>query len=114
MNVKLFGYSISINVLILIGILYLIMVVNALSASCNMEGLTDKEAQGIANAIQNEVEKTKSIIKNMPKPLSQKDKQGISDRLSNLMSMASRANNARIANYVQKESQNIKAMISTM
>jgi len=36
---KVFGYSISINVLILLGILYLIMVVNALSASCNREGL---------------------------------------------------------------------------
>ena len=36
---KLFGYSISLNVLILMGLLYLIMVVNALSASCNMEGL---------------------------------------------------------------------------
>ena len=35
---KLFGYSISLNVLILIGILYLIMIVNALSCSCNMEG----------------------------------------------------------------------------
>lgn len=36
---KLFGYSISINVLILIGVFYLIMVVNALSASCNREGV---------------------------------------------------------------------------
>jgi hypothetical protein len=40
---KLFGYSISLNVLILIGILYLIMVVNALSGSCNREGLTNTE-----------------------------------------------------------------------
>ena len=39
MNIKLFGYSISLNVLILIGVLYLIMVVNALSGSCNTEGL---------------------------------------------------------------------------
>ena len=36
---QLFGYSISLNVLILIGILYLIMIVNALSSSCNMEGM---------------------------------------------------------------------------
>ena len=36
---KLFGYSISLNVLILIGILYLIMAVNALSGACNREGL---------------------------------------------------------------------------
>ena len=39
MDIKLFGYSISLNVLILIGILYLIMIVNALSSSCNMEGM---------------------------------------------------------------------------
>jgi hypothetical protein len=37
-NMKVFGYSISLNVLILMGILYLIMVVNALSGSCNREG----------------------------------------------------------------------------
>ena len=35
---KVLGYSISLNVLILIGILYLIMVVNALSSSCSIEG----------------------------------------------------------------------------
>jgi len=39
MNIKLFGYSISLNVLILIGILYLIMLVNALSGACNREGM---------------------------------------------------------------------------
>ena len=37
---KLFGYPISVNVIILIGILYLIMIINALSASCNREGLS--------------------------------------------------------------------------
>ena len=46
---KLFGYTISLNVLILIGILYLIMVVNALSGSCNREGL--KGFKKIQNAI---------------------------------------------------------------
>ena len=40
---KVFGYSISLNVLILIGILYLIMVVNALSGTCNREGLSSVE-----------------------------------------------------------------------
>ena len=39
MDITFFGYSISLNVLILIGILYLIMIVNALSSSCNMEGM---------------------------------------------------------------------------
>ena len=40
---KLFGYSISINVLILIGVLYLIMTVNAVSGSCNREGMNFKD-----------------------------------------------------------------------
>ena len=35
MNVKLFGYSISLNVIILIAILYLIMTVNAITCACN-------------------------------------------------------------------------------
>ena len=50
MNIKLFGYSISLTVIILIGILYLIMVVNALSASCNREGMTDRDSY-IANFV---------------------------------------------------------------
>ena len=37
---KLLGHSISINVLILIGIMYLIMVVNAVSSSCKREGMS--------------------------------------------------------------------------
>lgn len=39
MNMKFLGYSIDLNIIILIGILYLIMVVNAISGSCKMEGL---------------------------------------------------------------------------
>ena len=35
MNVKLFGYSISLNLIILIAILYLIMTVNAITCACN-------------------------------------------------------------------------------
>ena len=42
---KVFGYSISLNVLILIGILYLIMVVNALTSSCNTEGMSKKDKE---------------------------------------------------------------------
>jgi hypothetical protein len=45
---KLFGYSISLNVLILIGILYLIMVVNALSGSCNREGMSTIDTDNLA------------------------------------------------------------------
>jgi hypothetical protein len=38
---KLLGYSIDLNIIILIGILYLIMVINALSGSCKREGNTN-------------------------------------------------------------------------
>lgn len=41
MNMKLLGYSIDLNIIILIGILYLIMVVNAISGSCKREGNTN-------------------------------------------------------------------------
>ena len=41
---KLFGYSISLNIVILIGIFYLIMVVNALSSSCNREGMSNADS----------------------------------------------------------------------
>ena len=43
MNIKLLGYSISLNIIILIGIFYLIIVVNALSGSCKREGFTKAE-----------------------------------------------------------------------
>lgn len=43
MNIKVLGYSISLKVIILICIFYLIMVVNALSGSCNREGFTNAE-----------------------------------------------------------------------
>ena len=35
MNVNLFGFSISLNVIILIALLYLIMTVNAITCACN-------------------------------------------------------------------------------
>ena len=51
MNLKLFGYSISLNLLILIGILYLIMVVNALSCSCNIEGFNFDKMKSIKKVV---------------------------------------------------------------
>ena len=41
MDVKLFGFSISLNLIILIAILYLIMTVNAITCACN-EGFARK------------------------------------------------------------------------
>jgi hypothetical protein len=86
---KLFGYSISLNVLILIGILYLIMVVNALSGTCNREGMTTSETAGetagidIINSI---VEIMNQTITSSPNPLP----------IGNFMAYSERVNNAMI------------------
>jgi hypothetical protein len=54
---KVFGYSISLNVLILMGVLYLIMVVNALSGSCNREGFGNKVSKAAQQAAQKAAQK---------------------------------------------------------
>ena len=119
MNVKLFGYSISLNVIILIGILYLIMVVNALSASCNMEGLKgpagkakrqknrEDEEQEAAEVFKTQIDQILSATANMPKPLSPSAKQNITERLNNL---GSKAPNAEIANYVKATINRVRSM----
>ena len=45
MKIKLFGYSISLNVLVFMGILYLIIVLHAVSGACNMEGMSSSDTQ---------------------------------------------------------------------
>jgi len=54
MDISLFGYKINLEILILIGIVYLIMVVNTISSTCNVhgivEGLTKKTKEGFAGA----------------------------------------------------------------
>jgi hypothetical protein len=54
MDISLFGYKINLEILILIGIAYLIMVVNTISSTCNVsgivEGLTKKSREGFAGA----------------------------------------------------------------
>ena len=79
---KLFGYSISLNVLILIGVLYLIMVVNALSGSCNREGLSANDVASKLNAFV-------SQIKRLPRPLSSSNKAAITSQMNQLSSMTS-------------------------
>ena len=38
MNLELFGFKLSLEIIILIGIIYLVMIVNTLYGCCNMEG----------------------------------------------------------------------------
>jgi hypothetical protein len=81
---KLFGYSISLNVLILIGILYLIMIVNALSAACNREGLVLNTKPITADQVSNELNNLISAVKKAKKPLSTQDQQDITKRIEEL------------------------------
>ena len=62
---KLFGYSISLNVIILIGILYLIMVVNALSSSCNREGLTNTSEANTSEVLPPAKDKLVDLMKDI-------------------------------------------------
>jgi hypothetical protein len=54
MDISFFGYKINLEILILIGIAYLIMVVNTISSTCNVsgivEGLKKKTMEGFAGA----------------------------------------------------------------
>ena len=81
---KLFGYSISLNILILIGILYLIMVVNALSSSCNREGMTTTEAAAI-DIINQIVDIMNQTITSSPNPLPRDNFMAYIDRVNMAM-----------------------------
>ena len=81
---KLFGYSISLNVVILICIFYLIMVVNALSGSCIREGMGTMTPIEIAmklNDIQGKIFMQK-------KPMKEDTKNGFLDRFVKLKTEA--------------------------
>ena len=45
MDLALFGFKLNLEVLILIGIVYLILVVNTLTSCCNVLGITEGFAQ---------------------------------------------------------------------
>lgn len=46
MDLSLFGFKVNLEVLILIGIVYLILVVNTLTSCCNVSGITEGFASG--------------------------------------------------------------------
>ncbi len=62
MNISLFGLNISLEILILIGIIYLIMVVHTVGGCCNvnriMEGLENIDSSDITKKINNKIKKT--------------------------------------------------------
>lgn len=52
MNISVFGFSISVEVLILIGIIYLILVVNTLTSCCNIPGMLEGfEQNGLTGGV---------------------------------------------------------------
>jgi hypothetical protein len=46
MDLALFGFKLNLEILILIGVVYLIMVVNTLTSCCNVTGITEGFAVG--------------------------------------------------------------------
>ena len=46
MELSLFGFKLNLEVLILIGIIYLILVINTLTSCCNITGITEGFAVG--------------------------------------------------------------------
>ena len=70
MDLKLFGFSISLEILILIAVIYLIIVVTTLSSCCNVSGIAegfatqgltggmDKVVKDVANQLKKGIDKT--------------------------------------------------------
>ena len=101
MNIKLFGYSISLNVIILIGILYLIMVVNALSGSCNREGMEVPDNREIQNKILMLEQKIAPYLRNEV-PLTQQNVGELFGQLADLQTVAYATNDQDILNKTQE------------
>jgi hypothetical protein len=68
MNVSLFGYNFNLEVLILIGVVYLILVGHTICSTCNvhkiMEGLTDMVSDDASGNIQSKKAEVQQKIKN--------------------------------------------------
>ena len=65
MDLALFGFKLNLEVLILIGIVYLILVVNTLTSCCNVSGITEGFAVGGL------IGGTEDVVKNVAKQLTE-------------------------------------------
>lgn len=64
MNISILGFSVSVEILILIGIIYLIMVINTLSSCCNVPGMLEGfEMNGMVGGVDDIVKDTAKQIK---------------------------------------------------
>lgn len=90
---KFLGYSISLNVIILIGIFYLIMVVNAISGSCNREGLNIGQARTA-------IDKIARKLRNNPN-MSMDEKNELRDQLDKIARVAERDRDGRLRTDIE-------------
>ena len=108
MNIKLFGYSISLNVIILIGILYLIMVVNALSGSCNREGIRSLGPVLFTNKIKDLNSDILAARKSNAPPMTKLIIQAFNLRLKSLLPMVKK--DAKLAEIYKSTANNINSL----
>jgi regulator of protease activity HflC (stomatin/prohibitin superfamily) len=108
MNIKLFGYSISLNVIILIGILYLIMVVNALSGSCNREGVRSLGPVLFTNKIKDLNSDILAARKSNAPPMTKLIIQAFNLRLKSLLPMVKK--DAKLAEIYKSTANNINSL----
>ena len=65
MDLSILGFKLNLEVLILIGIVYLILVVNTLTSCCNVSGITEGFAVGGL------IGGTEDVVKNVAKQISE-------------------------------------------
>ena len=97
---KLFGYSISLNVVILICIFYLILVVNALSGSCIREGLGTMDSGELVK----ELIKAEGNAFMKRRPMKDSTKQGL---INDYQSLKAQANTEKAYPLIDKLIKNL-------
>jgi hypothetical protein len=97
---KLFGYSISLNVVILLSIFYVILVVNALSGSCIREGLGDMNPGDLVK----ELIKAEGNAFMKRRPLKESTKQGL---INDYRSLRAKADTDKAYKLIDKLIENL-------
>ena len=97
---KFLGYSIDLNIIILIGILYLIMVVNAISGSCKREGLNISQARTA-------IDKIARKLRNNPN-MSMDEKNELRDQLDKIARVAERDRDGRLRTDIEMVNKMLK------
>jgi len=69
MNISILGFSVSVEILILIGVIYLILVANTVSSCCNVHGILEGfesggALTGVDKIVRDIAGQTKQIVNN--------------------------------------------------